>query len=195
MRAFATFVCVGLVLSAAASSGQDTAATDPASGMVYPVTVAGFQRIAAEPGPDGALAAVYRKGTDNLTITVSAFKTSTMFAMVGLPKSREDVDKAYCMDGIHRVANQNASNVVQTADTTASLSHGRASRNGFVRSYNLTRADFAGSKNVALHTDIYRFCFIQSAWTVQYRVDYLATMQPDVKAFMKEFDWTHAGKN
>lgn len=197
MRAFSTAVFAGLLLSAAPICSQDTTATDPASGMIYPTSVGAYQRISVERGPDGALAAVYRKGSDNLTIAVSVFKTSTTFVMLGMPKSREDMNKAYCMDGIQRVANQNAGNVVQTAETNATLRRGSNSRDGFVRSYNLTRSEFVGTKNATLHTDIYRFCFIQDVWTIQYRVDFLPGMEPtnDVKAFMKEFDWSLIGKS
>jgi hypothetical protein len=168
---------------------------DPASGMTYPVSVGAFQRIEVGRNDEGAVVAVYRKGAEDLTVTVSVFKTSTVFVLLGMPKDRKEIDKAYCMDTIHRVANEGAEDVVQTNDSDATLKYGWSSKDGFKRSYSLKR-DFLDRKKVALHSDIYRFCNIDKVWTVQYRVDYPAGSDPskDVKAFMKDLDWTIAAK-
>jgi len=162
-------------LLAGTAVAQDTAPagdyTDPASGMIYPAAVGTFQRLETGHGHDNGVQAVYRKGAEDLTVTVNVFETSMIAIFLDMPKSRKDMDKGYCMDGIHRVAKDGAQNVVQTDDSDASLKRGWSSKDGFKRSYTLTR-DFLDKKQVALHTDIYRFCFIGNRWTVEYRVDF-----------------------
>ena len=184
--AIAGFLVVGI------AAAQDATVSDPVSGMKYPASVGTFTRIASGKSDSGALTATYRKNNSTFTITVSAFETSTVFAMLGMPKSRADMDKAYCLTGIDRESRANASDVAVKDEGDASLRRSGSSRSGYRKSYALTLASFLDSKNVAVHTDLYRFCMIDNRWTVQYRVDYLPGVEPaaDVKMFMRDLEWT-----
>lgn len=170
-----------------------------ATGMRYPESVGDFQRANVirykEDGTDESAGYNRAVPLKEIVATVYVFPSPRLRSFGSPQYVIEDARNRLCADQFHAIKNEVTSahpDAVLLREGTTSLEQGDVKHEGHMAAYKLTNPRFAGRSNVALHSDVYVFCYAGGKWTVEYRIDYPLEYEAstEIADFMRDLVWT-----
>jgi hypothetical protein len=170
-----------------------------ATGMRYPESVGKFQRASIirykEDGTDESAGYNRAVPLNEIVATVYVFPSFRLRSF-GSPRTViEDARNHLCTDQFQAIEKEVTSahpDAVLLRDGATSLAQGNVKHEGHMAAYRLTNPKFAGRSDVALHSDVYVFCYAGGKWTVEYRIDYPLEYDAgsEIADFMRDLVWT-----
>jgi len=194
-------ICLAIPLAAfaddSAISVSDGPYTRVATGMIYLATVGDFRRVGITISGKDEVARYERNvPMSEIVVSVHVYKGPGL-TLVGSPPP------AIVLEALHRgicFGNADASMKALAPDATGSTPAETSLRRGMFTShgrykaaYSLTMPTFFARSQVAVESDLYRFCFLGvKNLSVEYRFDYPRGVDAgrDIAGFMHDLDWS-----
>ena len=205
-RVFSAVAALAFLVTPAAGQVQRPTVIRPSgvyvqapTGMRYPESVGDFQRADIvrykEDGTDESAGYNRVVPLKEIVATVYVFPSPRLRSFGSPRYVIEDARNRLCADQFHAIKNEVTSahpDAVLLREGTTSLEQGNVKHQGHMAAYRLTNPRFSGRSNVALHSDVYVFCYAGGKWTVEYRIDYPIEYDAsaEIADFMRDLVWT-----